>query len=65
MWRCWVCHRCRIVSYHQLVYCPNCPGKMEFVRGPAEELRGRFPEGDGEWTPAEWDQLFDRAWTRK
>lgn len=57
-WRCWVCHRCKIVSYHHVPgsLCPTCPNLMEFESGPSEELVKRFPSSKptDEYTPYEY-----------
>jgi hypothetical protein len=70
MWRCWVCYRCKIVSYHPVVRCPTCPNLFEFVSGPSSELERRFPSvgPDSEFTPYEaaWPEPDPRqTWVNK
>lgn len=65
MWRCWICSRCRIVSYHPRTYCPNCPDKMVKVEDTSDNLARRFPCEPSQWTPAEWDSNYEQPWHRK
>lgn len=58
--RCWVCSKCSIVSYHQINYCPNCPGKMDRVVDEANKLRELYGRETG-FIPAEPDYEFTKA----
>jgi hypothetical protein len=64
-YRIWVCYNCRIISFHPLYNCPSCPGKLIFIKDTIENIREKFPEKPGEWTPAEYDNRFEQPWHRK
>lgn len=56
MYRAWVCNKCKIISYHHVVYCPSCGNKFDFIKDEGLNLLKLYPTStpESEYTPYEW-----------